>query len=116
MSSIAASSPSSLAASRSSRPRAISSAESADILVYTAFMKLNRIRRVGNSNVVSLPRELDAAGVAVGAQVVIQQLPSGEVRLLPAHRVRQMVRDYGRRVVAENRRGVQILADHDQKT
>ncbi len=78
-------------------------------------MKLNRIRRVGNSNVVSLPRDLDAAGFAGGAQVVIQQLPSGEVRLLPADRVRQMVRDYGRRVVAENREALQILADHDHK-
>jgi antitoxin component of MazEF toxin-antitoxin module len=79
-------------------------------------MKLNRIRRVGNSNVVSLPRELDAAGFAVGVQVVIQQLPSGEVRLLPADRVRQMVRDYGRRVVTENRAALEILANHDRKT
>ncbi len=77
-------------------------------------MKLNRIRRVGNSKVVSLPRELDAAGFVEGAQVVIQQLPSGEVRLLPADRVRQMVREYGRQVVAENRVALQILADHDQ--
>jgi len=79
-------------------------------------MKVNRVRRVGNSNVVSLPRELDAAGFAVGAQVVIQKLPNGEVRLLPADRMRQIVRDYGRRVVAENRAALQILADHDHKT
>jgi antitoxin component of MazEF toxin-antitoxin module len=78
-------------------------------------MKLNRVRRVGNSNVVSLPRDLDAAGFTVGAQVVIQQLPNGEVRLLPADRMRQIVRDYGRRVVAENREALQILADHDHK-
>jgi antitoxin component of MazEF toxin-antitoxin module len=78
-------------------------------------MKLNRVRRVGNSNVVSLPRDLDAAGFTVGAQVVIQQLPNGEVRLLPADRMRQIVRDYGRRVVAENRAALQILADHDHK-
>jgi len=79
-------------------------------------VKVNRVRRVGNSNVVSLPRELDGAGFAIGAQVVIQQLPSGEVRLLPADRVRQMVRDYGRRAVAENCTALQILADHDHKT
>lgn len=79
-------------------------------------MRINRVRRVGNSNVVSLPRDLDAAGFEIGAQIVIQQLPSGEVRLLPADRVRQMVRDYGRRVVAENRDALQILADHDHAT
>ncbi len=79
-------------------------------------MKLNRVRRVGNSNVVSLPRELDSAGFGVGAQVVIQQLPSGEVRLLPADRLREIVRSYGRQVVADNRGALQILADHDRKT
>jgi antitoxin component of MazEF toxin-antitoxin module len=79
-------------------------------------MKVNRVRRVGNSNVVSLPRELDAAGFAVGTQVVIQQLPSGEVRLLPADRLREIVRDYGRQVVADNRAALQILADHDHAT
>ncbi|TMD00196.1 MAG: AbrB/MazE/SpoVT family DNA-binding domain-containing protein [Chloroflexi bacterium] len=79
-------------------------------------MKLNRVRRVGNSNVVSLPRELDAAGFAVGAQVVIQKLPNGEVRLLPVDRLRQIVREYGRQVVSDNRAALQILADHDRQS
>ncbi len=79
-------------------------------------MKVNRVRRVGNSNVVSLPRELDAAGFAVGAQVVIQKLPNGEVRLLPVDRLRQIVREYGRQVVSDNRAALQILADHDRQS
>jgi antitoxin component of MazEF toxin-antitoxin module len=78
-------------------------------------MKVNRIRRVGNSKVVSLPRELERVGFVDGAQVVIQELPSGEVRLLPADRMRAMVREYGQRVVAENRTALDILADHDRK-
>jgi antitoxin component of MazEF toxin-antitoxin module len=78
-------------------------------------MRVNRVRRVGNSNVISLPRELEAHGFAVGAQVVIQQLPSGEVRLTPADRVRQIVSDHGRRVLAGNREALQIIADHDQR-
>jgi antitoxin component of MazEF toxin-antitoxin module len=78
-------------------------------------MKVNRVRRVGNSKVLSLPRELDRIGFVDGAQVVIQELPSGEVRLLPADHVRGMVREYGRRVVAENRRALDILADHDRQ-
>jgi len=78
-------------------------------------MKINRVRRIGNSNVLSLPRELERAGFIQGAQIVIQELPSGEVRLLPADRVREMVRDYGRRVVADNRRALDILADHDRQ-
>jgi antitoxin component of MazEF toxin-antitoxin module len=78
-------------------------------------MWIHRVRRVGNSNVISLPRELDAAGFAIGAQVLIKQLPSGEVRLLPVDRVRTIVRERGRRVIAENRDALQILADRDEK-
>jgi antitoxin component of MazEF toxin-antitoxin module len=78
-------------------------------------MKINRVRRVGNSKVLSLPRELERLGFVDGAQVVIQELPSGEVRLLPADHLRVMVREYGRHVVAENRRALDILADHDRQ-
>jgi antitoxin component of MazEF toxin-antitoxin module len=78
-------------------------------------VKVNRIRRVGNSKVVSLPRELERVGFVDGAQVVIQELPSGEVRLMPADRLRAMVREYGQRVVAENRTALDILADHDKQ-
>ena len=83
--------------------------------MYTLTVKVNRIRRVGNSKVVSLPRELERVGFVDGAQVVIQELPSGEVRLLPVDRMRVMVREYGQRVVAENRTALDILADHDRK-
>jgi antitoxin component of MazEF toxin-antitoxin module len=78
-------------------------------------MKINRVRRVGNSKVLSLPRELERVGFVDGAQVVIQELPSGEVRLLPADHLRVMVREYGRRVVAENRKALDILADRDRQ-
>ena len=46
---------------------------------------------------------------------MIQELPTGEVRLLPTERLRAMVREYGRRVVAENRKALDILADHDRR-
>lgn len=77
-------------------------------------MKINRVRRVGNSKVLSLPRELEKAGFVEGAQVMIQELPSGEVRLLPTDQLRMMVREYGRRVVAENRKALDLLAAHDR--
>ena len=77
-------------------------------------MKVNRVRKVGNSRVISLPPELSAVGFEEGAQIVIQALPSGEVRLLPTGRLYSLVRDYGRRVIAENREALEILADHDR--
>lgn len=78
-------------------------------------MKVNRVRKVGNSKVISLPSELSAMGFHEGTQVVIQSLPNGEVRLLPTGRLYSLVREYGRRVVAENREALDILADHDRR-
>ncbi len=78
-------------------------------------MKVNRVRRVGNSNVVSLPRELEGAGFGVGAEVVIEQLPTGEILLLPADRLRKIVREYGRRAVADNRAALRLLAEQDNQ-
>ncbi len=84
------------------------------IRVYTERMKLVKIRRVGNSNVISIPREHEVLGFGPGVPVVVTPLPSGELRVLPASRVRQMIREYGRRVIAADRGALQILEDHDR--
>src|SRR5258708_26523212 len=77
-------------------------------------MKLVKVRRVGNSNVVSIPRALEAVGFTENAPVVLTALPSGELRGLLAARVRHMIREYGRKVISEERRALQILEDHDK--
>ena len=84
------------------------------IRVYTAIVKLVKIRRVGNSNVVSIPHEHEGLGFKADVPVLVTALPSGELRVLPAARVREMIRDYGRRVISEDRRALQILEDHDR--
>ena len=83
------------------------------IPVYTVAMKIVKVRRVGNSNVVSIAREHEDLGFTPDADVVVTALPSGELRVLPASRLRGMIRDYGRRVIAEDRQALQILEDHD---
>ena len=77
-------------------------------------VKVMKIRRVGNSNVISLPRELEELGYTVGTPVVVEELPSGELRVVPVARVREFIREAGRQVVAEDREALQILADHDR--
>ena len=77
-------------------------------------MKIVKIRRVGNSNVVSIPHEHEGLGFKADVPVLVSALPSGELRVLPASRVRQMIREYGRRVIAEDQRALQILEDHDR--
>ena len=76
-------------------------------------MKIVKVRRVGNSNVVSIPREFEASGFTPGASVLVEELPGGELRILPTEKVRERIRDIGRRVVADHQEALQILADHD---
>jgi antitoxin component of MazEF toxin-antitoxin module len=76
-------------------------------------VKIVKIRRVGNSNVVSIPRELEKSGYAPGASVLVAELANGELRVIPTDRVRERIRDVGRRVVAEHPEALEILANHD---
>ena len=76
-------------------------------------MKVMKIRRVGNSNVVSLPHELEERGYAPGTQVIVEELPTGELRIIPAARFRQIVRETAERLVRENQEALEALAEHD---
>jgi antitoxin component of MazEF toxin-antitoxin module len=76
-------------------------------------MKVVKVRRVGNSNVVSIPKELEASGYTPGASVLVEELPDGELRILPTDQVRERIRTVGRRVVDEHPEALRILAEHD---
>ena len=84
-----------------------------DIPVYTDDMKVVKVRRVGNSNVVSIPREFEARGYAAGTSVLVEELEGGELRIMPTEQVRDRIRDIGQRVVDEHAEALQILAEHD---
>lgn len=81
--------------------------------MYTGGVKVVKVRRVGNSNVVSIPRELEARGYAPGTSVLVEELDSGELRIMPTEHVRERIRGIGRRVVAEHPHALRILAEHD---
>lgn len=76
-------------------------------------MRIVKIRRVGNSNVVSIPREFEAQGFTPGTTVLLEELPGGELRILPTEQLRKHIRRVGRRLVDEHREALQILAEHD---
>ncbi len=76
-------------------------------------MKVVKVRRVGNSNVISIPREFEANGYAPGSSVLVEELPGGELRIMSTEKVRERIHGIGERVVAEHREALQILADHD---
>jgi antitoxin component of MazEF toxin-antitoxin module len=83
------------------------------IRVYTSCMKVVKVRRVGNSNVISIPREFEAQGYAPGSSVLVEELPGGELRIMSTEKVRERIHEIGERVVAEHGEALQILADHD---
>lgn len=76
-------------------------------------MKIVKVRRVGNSNVVSLPRELEERGYLPGASVLVEELPEGGLRLMPTEQVRERIGGVGRRLVDDHAEAMRILAEHD---
>ena len=79
--------------------------------MYTGDMKVVKIRRVGNSNVVSIPRELEARGYTAGTSVLVEELEGGELRIMPTEQVRDRIRGIGRRVVDKQLRDRNAKAD-----
>lgn len=77
-------------------------------------MQIVKVRRVGNSNVVTLPKSVEAAGFAAGASVVVESLPSGEIMLVPERLLRERIRAIGRQVIAEDQEAFELLAAHDR--
>ena len=76
-------------------------------------VKIVKVRRVGNSNVVSIPREYEANGYTPGTSVLVEELPGGELRLMPTEKLREQIAHIGRRVVADHPEALRILAEHD---
>jgi hypothetical protein len=70
------------------------------------------VLRVGDSNVVSIPREFEASGYTPGSSVLVEDLGDGESRSLPTDRVRERVRQIADRVVSEHPEALDILANH----
>jgi antitoxin component of MazEF toxin-antitoxin module len=76
-------------------------------------MQIVKVRRVGNSNVVSIPREFEASGYTPGSSVLVEDVGGGELRILPTDRVRERVRGVAERIVGEHSEAMDILANHD---
>jgi antitoxin component of MazEF toxin-antitoxin module len=76
-------------------------------------MKIVKVRRVGNSNVVSIPREFEASGYEPGVSVLVEDLGDSELRILPTDKVRERVRQIATRVVSEHPEAMDLRANHD---
>jgi antitoxin component of MazEF toxin-antitoxin module len=51
-----------------------------------------KIRQVGNSNMIALPRELEGIGYRPGQTVLVEAQPDGTLLILPAEQIRAALR------------------------
>jgi antitoxin component of MazEF toxin-antitoxin module len=77
-------------------------------------VKIVNVRRVGNSNVVSIPAEMQRLGYTSGTAVVIDEMPNGDLRIAPAARVREAMQRIITTVVEEDREALDLLQAHDR--
>ncbi len=77
-------------------------------------MEIRKVWRVGGSNVLTVPRSLEAEGLRLGAQVIWDKLPTGEIVVRPVESVRDRIRAVGREVIAENKDALDLLEAYDR--
>ncbi|HVC35135.1 MAG TPA: hypothetical protein VNL16_16605 [Chloroflexota bacterium] len=77
-------------------------------------MEIVKVRRVGTSNVVSLPRAFERLGYRPGTFVVLDDLPNGDIILRRADSVRKAVEAITPRVIEESQEALDLLAAYDR--
>ena len=77
-------------------------------------MEIVTVRRVGNSNVISLPRALEELGYTVGTKVILDTQPNGDIIVRSSEAVRDRIRAIGRQVIVEDREALAMLEAYDR--
>jgi hypothetical protein len=76
-------------------------------------MKMLKVRRVGNSNMVALPKEWEESGFGPGDLVLIERDAAGEIRMLRAGDLSGRIDALADEMVETPAKALKILADHD---
>jgi antitoxin component of MazEF toxin-antitoxin module len=77
-------------------------------------MKMLKIRRVGNSNMVALPKDWEDDGFAPGAYVLVERDEAGEIRMLRAGNVAAQIDALADEMIGKHAEALRILAEHDR--
>jgi hypothetical protein len=78
-------------------------------------MKMVKVRRVGNSNMVALPKEWEASGFGPGAYILVERDQAGEARLVRAGDISERIDAIGDEMIEKHAEALRILAEHDAK-
>ena len=73
-----------------------------------------KVRRVGNSNVITVPRELERYGLVEGMTVAFVPLRTGEILIVSADRMEDYIQQVGEQIIGRRRSALEKLAAHDQ--
>lgn len=76
-------------------------------------MKMLKVRRVGNSNMVALPKEWEEDGFGPGSYVLAERDGAGEVRLLRADNAAARIDAIADEMIEKHAKALHILAEHD---
>jgi antitoxin component of MazEF toxin-antitoxin module len=76
-------------------------------------MALVEVRRVGNSNVITLPAGLGSHGFEPGSAVLVEAEDDGTLRVIPVPDVDTHVREVALTAIQRRRRTLEILEAHD---
>ena len=79
-------------------------------------MKMLKIRRVGNSNMVVLPKEWEDDGFAPGAYVLAERDQTGEIRMLRAGDMASRVDALADEMIEKHAEALRILAEHNRRS
>ena len=77
-------------------------------------MEIVTVRRVGNSNVISLPRALENLGYTVGTKVMLDTQPNGDIIVRSSEVVRKRLRAIARQVIVEDQEALALLEAYDR--
>jgi antitoxin component of MazEF toxin-antitoxin module len=78
-------------------------------------MAVVKVRRVGNSNVITLPASLEGRGFEPGTSVLIDAEDDGTLRVTPVPDLDAHVRAVARTTIKRRRRSLEIIEAHDRK-
>ncbi len=72
-----------------------------------------KVRRVGHSNMVALPKEWEESGFGPGDFVLVERDGAGEIRMLRAGDITGRIDALAGEMVEKHAQALKVLADHD---
>jgi antitoxin component of MazEF toxin-antitoxin module len=78
-------------------------------------MALVKVRRVGNSTVITLPAWLKWHGFDPGSTVIVEAEHDGTLRVIPVPDVATHVREVAQAAIQRRQRALDMLEEHDRR-